>query len=208
MLRKAYIPLFFTLSFALPLLIYATVNWVETRERLPVFGESGSGRRPSVESFNLRDQDGQVVTRADWTGKIVVINFFFTRCPVVCPKMMGQLARVQAAYTGDEAVKLYSFTVDPLADSLPRLKAYAAHFGINNGQWKLLTGDKPVIYRLARRSFFLTATDGDGGPLDFLHSDKLVLLDREGRIRGYYTGTDPQEAVQLIADIKKLKDEN
>jgi protein SCO1/2 len=68
-----------------------------------------------------------------------------------------------------------------------------------------LTGDKPEIYKLARRSFFLTASDGDGGPNDFIHSDKLVLIDKENRIRGFYTGTDEKAVKQLMTGIKKLK---
>jgi protein SCO1/2 len=76
---------------------------------------------------------------------------------------------------------------------------------ITSPHWNLLTGDKPAIYKLARRGFFLTASDGDGGPNDFIHSDKLVLIDKQNRIRGYYTGTDDKAVQQLIVDIKKLK---
>jgi protein SCO1/2 len=71
-------------------------------------------------------------------------------------------------------------------------------------KWDLLTGDKKELYRLARNSFLVSATDGDGGPDDFIHSEKLVLIDTQKRIRGFYSGTDEAEVNQLIKDIKKL----
>ena len=79
---------------------------------------------------------------------------------------------------------------------------------IDNGNWDLLTGDKKELYKLARNSFMIVATDGDGGPDDFIHSEKLVLIDKQKRIRGYYQGTSEKATEQLIHDIKKLKDEN
>ena len=78
---------------------------------------------------------------------------------------------------------------------------------IDNSNWHLLTGDKKEIYRLARNSFFIVATDGDGGPADFIHSEKLVLIDKQKRIRGYYEGTNEREVQRLIHDIKKLREE-
>ena len=81
-------------------------------------------------------------------------------------------------------------------------------FQNNTTKWNFLTGDKKEIYRLARESFYVSAGDGDGGAGDFIHSDKLVLVDKEKQIRGYYTGTDKNAVEQLIHDIKKLEDEN
>ena len=89
-----------------------------------------------------------------------------------------------------------------------QIKKYADNFAINTTNWNLLTGDKREIYKLARNSFMLVATDGDGGPEDFIHSEKLVLIDKQKRIRGYYDGTGNKEAGQLINDIKKLKHED
>ena len=102
---------------------------------------------------------------------------------------------------------LSSFTVDPVSDSISVLQNYAMKYGVSADQWQLLTGDKKQIYRLARNSFRVVATDGDGGPGDFIHSEKLILLDKEQRIRGYYDGTSQKEVNKLIRDIKKLRNE-
>src|SRR5690606_15218278 len=100
-----------------------------------------------------------------------------------------------------------SFSVDPYRDSVEILQKFSRKYELDNRNWDLITGDKKTIYKLARNSFMLVAADGDGGPEDFIHSEKLVLVDTEKRIRGYYNGTDEKEVTQLIRDIKKLKDE-
>jgi protein SCO1/2 len=105
-------------------------------------------------------------------------------------------------------IRLASITVDPERDNPGVLKNYAQRMKIETGNWDLLTGTKKDIYRMARNSFLAVATDGDGGPEDFIHSEKLVLIDKQKRIRGFYTGTSDQEVKQLIIDIKKLLHEN
>jgi protein SCO1/2 len=113
---------------------------------------------------------------------------------------------VQKAVKNDPALLITSFSIDPERDSVARLKAYATRFNVT-GQWFLLTGEKKTIYRLARNSFMVTATDGDGGANDFIHSEKLVLVDKSGQIRGFYDGTSETAVRQLIRDIQKLKAE-
>ena len=97
---------------------------------------------------------------------------------------------------------------DPERDNPERLRSYVNKFSINTNNWQLLTGTKTEIYRLARNGFMIVATDGDGGPEDFIHSEKLVLIDKQRRIRGYYNGTNSAEVNNLINDIKKLQHEN
>src|SRR5687768_17033043 len=120
--------------------------------------------------------------------------------------MARSLKRVQEAYGGDPGLLFASFSVDPERDRPEQLRSFAAKFGIT-GSWQLLTGEKKALYRMARNSFRIVATDGDGGPDDFIHSEKLVLIDNQKRIRGYYDGTSEKETDQLIHDIKKLKNE-
>ena len=110
------------------------------------------------------------------------------------------------AYAEIDNLQINSFTLDPLRDSVQRLRTFARLYEIK-GDWNLLTGDKIELYRLARKSFLITATDGDGGENDFIHSDLLVLIDTHKRIRGYYTGTDIEATNKLIKDIKKLAKE-
>ncbi len=213
MRSRSTIWLFAVLVFVLPFAGYAVMNWYENRMQvLPILGPAtdtaGSRIEHTISDFVMKDQDGQTVTTADWKNRIVVANFFFTHCPAVCPKLTKSLKRVQESFKTDESLLFNSFSVDPVRDSVPVLKRYSARFSLDTHNWHLLTGDKKEIYKLARNSFMVVATDGDGGPGDFIHSEKLVLIDRQKRIRGYYTGTDDTEVNQLIQDIKKLKNEN
>jgi protein SCO1/2 len=122
--------------------------------------------------------------------------------------MTGNLKIVEQYFKNDGRVRINSFSVDPLRDSVGQLKKYISQFRLETTRWDFLTGSKKEIYKLARNSFMVVATDGDGGPDDFIHSDKLVLIDGQKRIRGYYDGTDKKEIDQLVDDIKKLENEN
>jgi protein SCO1/2 len=161
-----------------------------------------------ITPFELINHDGDVITEAAMDGKITVVNYFFTHCPSICPKMTRNLKHVQDLYNDEPSVQIFSYTVDPKRDSSARLAAYADKFAIQLGQWQFITGDKKDLYRLARNAYRLSATDGDGGPGDFIHSENLVLVDQKGRIRGYYDGTDRKQVDQLITDIAKLKKSN
>ena len=207
------IKLFIAAVFVLPLSVYGIISWYEHNiQRLPVLGKPGisDGKeiQHTISSFSFIDQDGKILSEEKWKDKIVIADFFFTRCPSICPKMTMSLVRVQESFRKDKSILINSFTVDPEHDDAANLKKYAERFGIDARSWCLLTGDKKEIYKLARNSFLITASDGDGGPGDFIHSEKLVLVDRERRIRGYYDGTSRDNVSQLIHDIKKLKYEN
>ena len=206
MKKKRTIPLFAVMVFIIPVSAWALLNWYEKKvQGLPVMGKTKEHR---IGDFQLINQDGQLKSTADWTDKIVVADFFFTHCPTVCPKMTKSLIRIQEAFKTDAEILISSFTVDPERDSSAQLKKYARQYNVDTRNWNLLTGDKKEIYKLARNSFMLVATDGDGGPDDFIHSESLVLIDKQKKIRGYYNGTSNDEVNQLIIDIKKLKHEN
>ena len=134
-------------------------------------------------------------------------DFFFSTCRTICPKMSNQLMRVQHNYKDDQEVMILSFTVDPQTDTPSRLKAYAEKHNAIKGKWYFLTGEKQVIYDLAKTSYFLTAMEGNGGEDAFLHSEQVVLIDKEKRIRGMYDGTDHFEVKRLIEDIAALENE-
>lgn len=185
----------------LPMMAWLGVRAYEYRYApLPRFSQIEEHLKADVFS----DQHGNAFSLNNNKGRITVNCFFFTRCPVICPKMTKQMLRVQQAFDKDERVQLLSFSVDPDHDDAKVLTAYAQRYGIH---WKLITGNKPLLYRLARNAFRLTATDGDGGPTDFIHSDQLVLVDGAGGIRGYYEGTDSKAVDLLIHDIKQLEHE-
>ncbi|WP_258098730.1 SCO family protein [Marinoscillum pacificum] len=162
-----------------------------------------------VADFALTNQDGQTISNADLKGKIYVTNFFFTICPTVCPRMTNNLQRIQEAFAQDVEVLLVSHSVMPWMDSVEVLKEYAMENNIDASKWHLLTGDKDLIYRLGRQSYF--ADEGFGKSVtdidDFLHTENIVLVDEQQHIRGVYNGTLPLEMTRLIEDIHRLKQE-
>jgi protein SCO1/2 len=203
MRRNINIWFFLAVVLLAPMGVFALVKWYENAYTyLPVMG--GEGHR--IAPFTLINQRGAITTEKAWEDKIVVADFFFTHCPVVCPKMTRSLKRVQELYLDRDDLLFTSFTVDPERDSAAQLAKYAQKMDITKN-WLLLTGAKKDLYRLARNSFLITATDGDGGEDDFIHSELLILIDKEKRIRGFYNGTLPDEVDQLIIDINRLKKE-
>lgn len=158
--------------------------------------------------FRMVDQTGSVVTRETVKGKIHVADFFFARCPGICPKMSSQLQRVQEAFLNNPEVLILSYSVDPKHDTVAALQNYAEQYGAKAGKWHLLTGEKSEIYDLAKRGYFVTAKEDDTTSANledqFVHTEKFVLVDREGVIRGFYNGTDPEEVDKLILEIKVL----
>lgn len=142
---------------------------------------------------------------AQLNGHISVVQFFFTSCEGICPIISNSMASVQKEFSGNESVKLVSLSVDPVTDSVSALKKYAERFAVDSAQWTLLTGDKKKIYDLIRYGFILPDVEqGTGDEEDFIHSNQLVLVDRNSIIRGYYSGTDTAEVRMLIEDVHTL----
>jgi protein SCO1/2 len=170
---------------------------------LPVLGPEGH----TVPPFALLDSDSVEFSHVNCEGQLRVIDFFFTTCPTICPIMSSQMARLQAGIdarglTGD--VRLMSHSVDPENDTPSKLKAYGERLGQDPEIWTLLTGNKEDIYDLARNGYFLTAIESDTAAGGIFHSDIFALIDRSGRIRGYYDGTDTDEVDQLLEDVHRL----
>ena len=155
----------------------------------------------AVPNFSLVDQTGKTVTRADLKGKVWVADFFFTRCPAQCPMMTKRMGRLQTALPEGDAM-LVSITVDPDRDTPTVLAEYAETYGAKEGRWLFLTGDKQTIRRFANEGFFLPVGDD---PND--HSLRLVLVDRQGRIRGYFDSMSDQALDQLQRQMKELLNE-
>jgi protein SCO1/2 len=161
----------------------------------------------TIAPFHLINQNGDSISDHLFKGKIYVADFFFTTCTNICPIMTGQLKRVYDEYKGDSSVMFLSHTSLPETDSPPVLKKYAARFGAQLPQWQFVTGDKKEIYHLARNSYLAVKTKGNGDKNDFIHTENLVLIDAQKRIRGFYDGTSTDEVNQLIEDIATLKEE-
>ncbi len=161
--------------------------------------------RHTIAPFAFTDQHGQRITDEDIAGKIHVANFIFTSCGSICPVMTKHLKLVQAAFRNDTSVVLLSYSVTPWIDSVARLKKFAIINNIDSPNWHLLTGSQRDIYTLARRSYFAEEDLGfTKDSTQFLHTEHVLLIDKNKRIRGIYNGTLQLEAEQLIQDIRQL----
>jgi protein SCO1/2 len=161
----------------------------------------------TIQDFSFTDQTGKTITPKDFAGKIYVTDFFFTTCPGICPKMTKQMERVYAKYKDNGQVLFLSHTVNPKLDSVPVLAEYAELHQADARKWHFVTGDKKELYDMARYGYFVTATEGDGGESDFVHTEKFVLVDKDKRIRGYYNGTDSTDVDKLMIDMNLLLSE-
>ena len=119
-------------------------------------------------------------------------------------RWLAVLALLLASCAADDRVMLLSHSVTPEADSVPMLHAYAQQYGVDHRRWRLMTGDRKQIYALARTSYFAVLDQGDGGPDDFVHTENFVLVDPQGRIRGFYDGTKAEEVDRAIDDMRWL----
>ncbi len=152
------------------------------------------------------DQTGSAFSPSSLRGTVHVVSFIFTRCASICPPLVSSLKKVQAATAGT-AVTLVSYSVDPAKDSVPVLQEFGLARGIDPARWKLLTGSVTGVHQVARDLYF---ADDDGmrkslaDPETFLHTEKLLLVDRDGHIRGLYNGTQPFEIQKLIEDLGVL----
>lgn len=157
-----------------------------------------------IPEFRFTTQNNQQIGRSEMEGKITIVDFFFTSCPSICPVMSTEMERVDDAFRDEDDVQIYSISIDPEYDTPEVLAEYAQRHNANPDKWHFLTGDKSNIYELARCGFILPTLDGYGDPEEFIHSDKFVLVDELGRIRGYYSGTNRDEVDRLILEAKIL----
>lgn len=208
--KKKLLILVFLLTFPSVLYVFLSVgktNFIH----LQYYGEkelAANGKDTiyhKIQPFSFVNQDGKTITDKDYEGKIYVVDYFFTTCKTICPKMTTELIRVQRkfAYTNG-LIQILSHTVDPENDSVPVLKAYSEMVHADTKTWNFVTGDKKALYDMARNSYLLNATEGDGGPDDFVHSELFILVDKEKHIRGIYDGTDIKSVTNLMEDIKVL----
>jgi protein SCO1/2 len=159
----------------------------------------------SLSDFKLTDQDGKAVSLKTYDSKIFIVSFFYTHCPNVCNQVNTNVEQLVSNYQKNKMVNFVSITVDPERDSVKALKNYAGSFKAVSPKWLFLTGDTSTIYNLARNGFLVNALQT--GKDDFIYSDKLVLIDEEKRIRGYYTGASTNDVNRLNDEIKVLLSE-
>lgn len=187
-----------------------------------------NGEPKKVPAFSFTNQDEKTITNQDYLGKVYVVEFFFTTCPTICPKMNDNLVQIQNAFQGVDNFGIASFSINPDYDTPKILKDYAEHYGISNPNWHLMTGLQGDIYKLANQGFNLYTAKTDDAEGGFEHSGNFALIDKNGFIRSrldefgnpiiYYRGTvseaekvnddgEEEEISKLKEDIKKLLNE-
>jgi protein SCO1/2 len=159
--------------------------------------------------FNLQNQEGEWITEKSVAGKILVVDYFFTTCPSICPMMTGELMKVNEHFKTTQKVMILSHTVWPEVDSVSVMKEYAGRYNADVSTWQFLTGSKSHLYALARKSYLIVPDAHDanyshGSENDFIHTENVALIDTKGRIRGFYDGTDALDIQRLIEDIELL----
>jgi len=198
----------------LPLGVWALLSLGKNRyKRLPIYGPHevrapGDTAWHRLPDFVLLNQDSVVFTADSLRGYIHVADYFFTRCPGICPRLSSAMRMVQD-YLGEKAkkVRLVSYTVDPGHDSPATLREYAQRYGADLRRWTFVTGADTTLYRLAVKGYLIPvdkSPDSTRGELGYVHSDMLVLVDPELRIRGFYSGLDSLQVKRLLDDINLL----
>ncbi len=198
------------------MLLFATscMKGPEKFEQLPVLGAEtifdDDGNQDTVykqiNSFSFIDQDSHYVTQKDVAGKVYVVDFFFTSCPTICPKMTKQMLRVYEEFEGNNKVEFISHSIDTRHDSVPVLKAYASKLDVKSDQWHFVTGSREEIYNIAE-IYMVSAMEDESAPGGYIHSGAFILMDGQHRIRGYYDGILPEDVDQMMLDIETLLNE-
>jgi protein SCO1 len=172
--------------------------------------------------FALTDQMDRPLRADTLRGKVVVANFVYTSCPDICPllsmHMKSLQERLRQAQLLGGQVQLVSFTTDPARDTPPVLREYAARFGADPEAWRFLTGPEDEVRRTVEKGFFLaiqpvpargTSPNGHdhGGEAlagyEVMHSGRFALIDRQGRVRAWYDGSELDTA-RVLRDVQAL----
>jgi protein SCO1 len=160
--------------------------------------------------FALTNSAGGLVTRRNFDGQILVVDFLFTSCSLTCPAVNTQMAQIQHLTTNDSDVKLVSITVDPRDDTPSVLQKYGAGFGADTNRWFFLTGNKSALYNLIGSSFLAQDSEAPLGymPGNFAHTERIAIVDSRGKLRGYFDGLNQETAGAVVAEVNKLRNQN
>lgn len=172
------------------------------------------GYNHTIPGFKFINQNGDSISQKDYKDKIYVADFFFTTCPTICPIMTDNMVWLQDKIKNMPDVMILSHSVTPDIDSVPVLKKYAVEKGVLDKKWNLVTGNKKDIYYIARKSYLAVETGKPEELYDMVHTENFVLIDKKGRIRGFYDGTNldrptddgTKNVTQLLEDIKWLSE--
>lgn len=208
-MKKSYIGLAFII------LIFGI--WVVKEINARYYSKSDLYEIGSAPSFELTNQDDKKISDKDYLGKVHVIEFFFSTCPTICPKMNQNMLKIQDEFLNEKDFGIVSITINPDYDTPKVLKEHAEILGVKHANWNFLTGNKDYIYELANKGFNMYAGENKKAMGGFEHSGMFALVDKEGNIRCrtdqygnpilYYDGIDETGVKNIIEDIKKLLQE-
>ena len=158
-----------------------------------------------IPEFSYLNQDSVMISSKSIKGKIWISDFFFTHCPSICPPMTTQMKRLNFLLKDlSNEIEFLSFSIDPDRDSPSRFRKYIEEHGIDAENWNFFTGNESATHILGVEDFLVNARKDEKSPGGFAHSPGFTLVDREGRVRGVYIGTDTKEVDQLEKDVRKL----
>jgi len=160
-----------------------------------------------VQPFSFTNQDGEAVTDKNLLNKITVVEYFFTTCKGICPKLNTNMKQVYEIYKNESDFQILSHTCNPGTDSVSVLKHYSDSLQVNTKKWIFLTGRKDSLYQMARGSYLLDDPKNNVEKIEdqFIHTQFFALVDRQGKVRGkIYDGLKVLEVEQLKQDISKL----
>jgi protein SCO1 len=209
MRENLYKLLYFILFFT-PLSYFITAcNVSENQEKLPVIGNrlglntQGDTLYPTIPDFSFINQNGSTISNTDFNNHIYVVDFFFTHCPTICPKVTAQMLRVHDRFKDSTQVLLLSHSIDPKRDTVGRLHEYASKLGVSAPKWHFVTGNQDSIYAIAD-DYFSIAKEDPSVPGGFDHSGRLILVDKQRRVRSFCDGTDEKDVNRFMKDIEIL----
>lgn len=161
---------------------------------------------PTVPDFKLWNQDSTMVSQALLKGKLQVVDFFFTKCPTLCPVITKSMDRIHLKFKENKEVQLISFSIDYINDSVPQLKNYATDLGATTDNWFFLECDPDQTYKVAK-GYISTALEDKDAPGGYDHTGNLVLVDKDGYVRSFCDGQNPVDVERFMDDIETLLDE-
>jgi len=170
----------------------------KSSDTLPVIG--------TIPEFRFTDSRGEVITHADLDGKVWVADFIFTTCTMACPVMTGNMNLIHQEFRNDDDVRIVSISVYPEYDTPEVLANYASRYDADTNRWHFLTGPEESVQEILKNGFKI----GDYEDIEdiIFHSEKFALVDRNGQIRGYYSGMQEEDVKWLKKDIKLLLEKN
>ena len=160
-----------------------------------------------VKPFHFKTQDNQIFTDRDMLGKVCVVEYFFTNCKGICPKMNSNMKMIAETFKDEPDFLIISHTCDPDRDTVARMKVYSDSIKADTKKWIFLTGRKDSLYSQARSSYLLDDPKNNVEKIEdqFIHTQFFALVDKDGKVRGQvYDGLKADELEKLKVDIRKL----